>query len=90
MLNGGRSYGRSGSAPIITMPPSKPSSRRVSTALPPAMPAPAITKVSSLIAGSSRNGAARGGAQRYSALSSSVISPTDDFASPNSIAVLSP
>ena len=43
--SGGRSYGRSASAPISTMRPSKPSSRRVSAALAPARPAPTITNV---------------------------------------------
>ena len=41
--SGGRSYGRSASAPIRTRRPSKPSSRRVSAALAPARLAPTIT-----------------------------------------------
>ena len=45
--SGGRSYGASSSAPIRTSRPSKPRSRRVAAAVPPARPAPTTTAVRS-------------------------------------------
>src|SRR5439155_12846045 len=43
--SGGRSYGGWGSWPISTTPPSKPSSRSVAAAVPPAILAPMTRKV---------------------------------------------